>query len=130
LDLFAPKMRLEHQSIAIYGISEPYVRGNRRECRMSDERDLRKVITLLGPDREAAIKRSLSEIYNAIYVLNLATDLEGIGIQDAEIEDTKDQLQRDLVSVMRQIHGYAEEASRAFLELLKKHRLDYSASGR
>ena len=95
---------------------------------MYDERDLRKVIPLLGQDREEAIKRSLSEIYNAIYLLNLAT--EGIGVQDAEIEDTMDQLQRDLVSVMRQIHGYAEEASRAFLELVKKHRLDDSASGR
>jgi hypothetical protein len=97
---------------------------------MYDERDLRKVIPLLGQDREEAIKRSLSEIYNAIYLLNLATDLEGIGVQDAEIEDTMDQLQRDLVSVMRQIHGYAEEASRTFLELVKKHRLDDSASGR
>ena len=130
MDLFAPKIWLEHQNIAIGGTSEPYVQGNGRECGMYDERDLRKVIPLLGQDREEAIKRSLSEIYNAIYLLNLATDLEGIGVQDAEIEDTMDQLRRDLVSVMRQIHGYAEEASRAFLELVKKHRLDDSASGR
>jgi hypothetical protein len=95
---------------------------------MSDERDLRKVIPLFQQDREATIKQSLSEIYNAIYLLNLATDLEGIGIQDSEIEDTKDELQRDLISVMRQIHGYAGKASCAFLELVKKHRLDYSAS--
>jgi hypothetical protein len=62
---------------------------------MSDERGLRKVIPLLGQDRKEAVQRSLSEIYNAIYLLNLATDLEGIGAQDADIEDTKDQLQRD-----------------------------------
>jgi len=97
---------------------------------MPDEKDLSKVIPLFQQDREASIKRSLSEIYNAIYLLNLATDLEGIGMQDSETEDTKDELQRDLISVMRQIRGYAEKASSAFSELIKKHRLDYSPSSK
>jgi len=97
---------------------------------MSDERDFRKVIPLLQPEREASVKQLLSEIYNAVYLLNLATDLEGIRIEDPEIGDTKDGLQQDLISVMRQIHGYAERASRAFLELVKKHRLDYLVSNK
>jgi len=97
---------------------------------MSDEADLGKVIPLFQKDREAAIKQLLSEICNAIYLLNLATDLEGFEIQDSEIEDTKDELRQDLISVMRQIHGYAERASCAFLELVKKHRLDYSANSK
>ena len=97
---------------------------------MADERDLRKVIPLFQSDRETTIKQLLSEIYNAIYLLNIATDLEGIGIQGAEIDGTEDELQRDLISLMKEISGYADKASFALLELIKKHGLDYSVSSK
>jgi len=97
-------------------------------ARMTGERDRRKVIPLFQPDCENGIKQLLSEIYNAIYLLNLATDLDGIGIKEAEIEGTRDELQRDLISLMREIGGYADKASFALLELIKKHGLDYSSS--
>ncbi len=95
---------------------------------MTDERDLRKVIPLFQSDREATIKQLLSEISYAIYLLNLATDIDGIEIQNADTEGSVDELQRDLISVMKAISGYADKASFAFLELIKKHRLDYLAS--
>jgi hypothetical protein len=97
---------------------------------MSDVKDPRKVIPLFQQDREATIRQSLSEIYNAIYLLNLATDFEGVGIQHSEIGETGDELVRDLISLMREIHGYAEKASLAFVEVIMKHRLDYSAGSK
>jgi hypothetical protein len=43
-------------------------------------RPLGKVIPLFQQDGKATIKQRLSEIYNAIYLLDLATDIEDIEI--------------------------------------------------
>ena len=51
-------------------------------------------------------------------------------MQDAEIDGTEDNLQRDLISLMKEISGYADKASFALLELIKKHGLDYSVSSK
>ena len=97
---------------------------------MSDEKDLHKVIPLFEKHQEASIKQSLSEIYNAIYLLNLTTEVEGMGLQDPEIVGVENELQRDLISVVKELRGYAEKASSVFSELVKKHRLDYLASNK
>src|SRR5512135_1919590 len=101
-------------NIGITGIGETCV---------SDEKDLRKVISLQR-DREVTIKQALSEIYNAIYLLTLATDLEDIEMQDSEIENIENDVRRDLILLMKEIRGYADKASFAFSELVKKHQLD------
>jgi hypothetical protein len=91
---------------------------------MSDETGTPKVIPLLKQDTKVTIKQTLWEVYYAIYAMTLATDVEGVEMEDSEIEEIEDDLQRDLIFSMREIRGYSEKAWFALFELVKKHQLD------
>ena len=45
-------------------------------------------------------------------------------MEDSEIEEIKDELQRDLIFTMKEIRGYSEKARFALFKLVKKHQLD------
>jgi hypothetical protein len=91
---------------------------------MPDERELPKLIPLLKQPTKATVKQALWEIYYAIYALTFATELDGVEMEDSEIEEIKDVLQRDLIFTMKEIRGYSEKARFALFELVKKHQLD------
>jgi hypothetical protein len=91
--------------------------------RMLDERESFKVIRLFKQDSKA-IERALWETYYAIYALTFATELDGVEMEDSEIEEIVDELQRDLIFTMKEIRGYSEKARFALFELVKKHKLD------
>lgn len=93
---------------------------------MSDEKEPRKVIPLFKQDGKVTIKQTLWETYYAIYVLTLATDVDGVEMEDSEIEEIEDELQRELIFGMKEIRGYSEKALFALLELVKKHPFDDS----
>jgi hypothetical protein len=101
----------------MYDEKDPAVQGRR-------QRSLSKVIPLFKESGKATIKQSLSEIHNAIYLLNLATDLDDIGMQDSEIDDLEDELYRDFILGLKEIRGYAEKASSVLFDLANKHRLN------
>jgi hypothetical protein len=89
---------------------------------MSDEKELLKVIPLFKQDDKATVKQALSQVYQAIYLLTLATDIDdGVEMEDSEIEEIEDVLQRDLMFTMKEIRGYSEKARFALFELVKKH---------
>ena len=90
---------------------------------MRDERESFNVIRLFKQDSKA-IERALWETYYAIYELTFATELDGVEMEDSEIEEIKDELQRDLIFTMKEIRGYSEKARFALFELVKKHQLD------
>lgn len=91
---------------------------------MSDETETPKVIPLLKQLTKVTIEQTLWELYYAIYATTLATDVEGVEIEDSEIEKIEDELQRDLIFTIKEIRGYSERASFALFELVKKHQLD------
>jgi hypothetical protein len=91
---------------------------------MSDETGTPKVIPLLKQDHKVTIKQTLWELYYAIYAMTLATDVDGVEMEDSEIEEIEDELQRDLILSMKEIRGYSEKAWFALFELVKKHQLD------
>lgn len=90
---------------------------------MRDERESFKAIRLFKRDSKA-IERALWETYYAIYTLTFATEIDGFEMEDSEIEEIKDVLQRDLIFAMKEIHGYSEKARCALFELVEKHQLD------
>jgi hypothetical protein len=90
---------------------------------MPDEKEAPKVISL-SKLAGKTIKRALWETYYAIYELTFATELDGVEMEDSEIEEIKDELQRDLIFTMKEIRGYSEKARFALFELVKKHQLD------
>ena len=90
---------------------------------MLDERESFKAIPLFKQDSKA-IERALWETYYAIYALTFATELDGVEMEDSEIEEIVDELQRDLIFTMKEIRGYSEKARFALFELVKKHQLD------
>jgi hypothetical protein len=91
---------------------------------MSDETRTPKVIPLLKQDHKVTLKQTLWELYYAIYAMTLATDVDGVEMEDSEIEEIEDELQRDLILSMKEIRGYSEKAWFALFELVKKHQLD------
>ena len=90
---------------------------------MLDEREPLKTIRLSKQDRKT-IKQAFWETYSAIYGLTFATELDGVEMEDSEIEEIEDELQRDLIFTMKEIRGYSEKARFALFELVKKHQLD------
>jgi hypothetical protein len=90
---------------------------------MLDERESLKAIRLFKQDSKAT-ERALWETYYAIYALTFATELDGVEMEDSEIEEIVDELQRDLIFTMKEIRGYSEKARFALFELVKKHQLD------
>jgi hypothetical protein len=94
----------------------------RRTC-MPDERETPREIPLSKQDGKT-IKQALWETYYAIYALTFATELDGVEMEDSEIEEIVDELPRDLIFTMKEIRGYSEKARFALFELVKKHQLD------
>jgi hypothetical protein len=90
---------------------------------MPQVREPPKVIALSKQDGKT-IKQALWETYYAIYGLTFATELDGVEMEDSEIEEITDELQRDLIFTMKEIRGYSEKAWIALFELVKKHQLD------
>ena len=74
--------------------------------RMLDERESFKAIRLFKQDSKA-IERALWETYNAIYALTFATELDGVEMEDSEIEEIVDELQA-------RPHLYHERDTRIF----------------
>jgi hypothetical protein len=70
------------------------------------------------------IKQALWELYYAIYAMTLATDVDGVEMEDSEVEEIEDELQRDLIFSMKEIRGYSEKAWFVLFEVVKKHQLD------
>ena len=56
--------------------------------------------------------------------MTLATDPEGVEMEDSEIEEIQDELQRDIIPSMKEIRGYSEKALFALFKLVEKHQLD------
>ena len=92
---------------------------------MPDGKDPAKVIPLFKQDGKVTIEQALWEIYNAIYALTFATDLDGIEKEDSEIQKSRTNY-RDLIFCMKEIRRYSEKVSFALFELVKKHPLDDS----
>jgi hypothetical protein len=90
---------------------------------MADEKEPPREIPLYKQDGKT-IKQALWETYYAIYALSFATELDGVEMEDSEIEQIEDELQRDLIFTMKEIRGYSEKAWFALFELVKKHQLD------
>jgi hypothetical protein len=90
---------------------------------MLDEREPLETIRL-SKQGGKAIERALWETYYAIYALTFATELDGVEMEDSEIEEIFDDLPRDLIFTMKEIRGYCEKARCALFELVKKHQLD------
>jgi hypothetical protein len=90
---------------------------------MPDEKRTPNVIPFSKQDGKT-IKQALWETYYAIYALTFATELDGVEMEDSEVAEIEDELQRDLILTMKEIRGYSEKASFALFELLKKHQLD------
>ena len=90
---------------------------------MADEKEPPREIPLSKRDGKT-IKLAFWETYYAIYALSFATELDGVEMEDSEIEQIEDELQRDLIFTMKEIRGYSEKAWFALFELVKKHQLD------
>jgi hypothetical protein len=91
---------------------------------MPNERELPKLIPLLKQPTKVTVKQALWETYHAIYALTFATELDGVEMEDSEIEEIVDELPRDLIFTMKEIRAYSEKARCALFELVKKHQLD------
>ena len=90
---------------------------------MPNERGHPSVIPLSKQDGKT-IKQALWETYSAIYGLTFATELDGVEMEDSEIEEIEDEVQRDLIFTMKEIRGYSEKAWFALFELVKRLQLD------
>jgi hypothetical protein len=90
---------------------------------MPNKKEAPKVIPVSKQDGKT-VKQALWETYYAIYALTFATELDGVEMEDSEIEEILDELQRDIIFTMKEIRGYSEKARFALFELVKKHQLD------
>jgi hypothetical protein len=96
---------------------------------MPNEKELPKVIRLAKQDGKI-VKHALWETYYAIYALTFATELDGVEMEDSEIGEIADELQRDLIFTLKEIRGYSEKARFALFEFVKKHQLDDPCCGK